>query len=194
MKSADRGLFNGLLAGEVGIVPPKYSMKPPGDEAYGPQSTSSCGYCWLGLWAVGIRTAVTVGTETGTGCGKTPFDGPDGGPVMLALFVAVTVNVYVVPFVRPVTVAEVALPDAEPVDPPGSAVTVKPATATPPPYVPGDHDTVADASPATADTCCGGPGAMGWLIGCQSGIVQSCCGLTGRSRVPVPSALTSAVP
>ena len=37
--------------------------------------------------------------------GVTAFDGADAGPVPTAL-VAVTVNVYVVPFVRPVTVAD----------------------------------------------------------------------------------------
>jgi hypothetical protein len=40
------------------------------------------------------------------------------------LFVAVTVKVYAVPFVRPVTVVEVPKPGAVPVAPPGEAVTV----------------------------------------------------------------------
>lgn len=37
----------------------------------------------------------------------TPFDGDEGGPVP-TVFVAVTTNVYVVPLVSPVKVAEVA--------------------------------------------------------------------------------------
>ena len=49
----------------------------------------------------------TSGTETGV----TELDAALAGPVPPAEFVAVTVNVYAVPFVRPVTV----IGDAEPV-------------------------------------------------------------------------------
>src|SRR5665648_624107 len=47
------------------------------------------------------------------------------------LLVAVTVNVYAVPLVNPVTVPVVA-PDVDTVAPPGDAVTVYPAIAEPP--------------------------------------------------------------
>ena len=40
-------------------------------------------------------------------CGVTAFDGVDSGPVPIAL-VAFTVKVYVDPFVRPVTLTDVA--------------------------------------------------------------------------------------
>jgi hypothetical protein len=51
----------------------------------------------------------------------TALDGADGGPVPTA-FVAVTMNVYDVPFVRPVTVIGLLLPTN--VAPPGETVTV----------------------------------------------------------------------
>jgi hypothetical protein len=53
--------------------------------------------------------------------GVTAFDGLDAGPVPTA-FVAVTVNVYDVPLVKPVTVWVVLDPDD--VNPPGLDVTV----------------------------------------------------------------------
>ena len=53
--------------------------------------------------------------------GVTALDGADGAPVPTA-FVAVTVNVYAVPFVSPVTV--IGLDAPVPVAPPGLAVTV----------------------------------------------------------------------
>jgi len=53
--------------------------------------------------------------------GVTAFDGGDG-PLAPAAFVAVTVKAYDVPFVRPVTVVEVALEVAEML--PGDDVTV----------------------------------------------------------------------
>ena len=61
-----------------------------------------------------------VGTP-GTVAGTTAPDAVDAEPVPAA-FVAVTVNVYEVPFVRPVTVQLVVV-DVH-VDPPGDEVTV----------------------------------------------------------------------
>src|SRR5450631_3322474 len=60
-------------------------------------------------------------------------------------FVAVTVNVYEVPLVRPVTVAVVA-PAVAAVRPPGLAVTVYPVTGQPPLLAGAAHDTTAEAS------------------------------------------------
>ena len=60
--------------------------------------------------AVGLGVGVGLGSGTGGTKGTrgvTAFDGLDAGPVPAA-FVAVTVNVYDVPFVRPDTVHEVA--------------------------------------------------------------------------------------
>src|SRR5260370_27349648 len=51
------------------------------------------------------------GHAGGEASGVTGFDGADAGPVPMAL-VAATRNVYVVPFVRPVTVADTDEPGA----------------------------------------------------------------------------------
>jgi hypothetical protein len=59
----------------------------------------------------------------GVRAGVTVFDTADGGPVP-SRFVAVTVNRYATPFVRPVTVADLATPGTVVVTPPGLAVTV----------------------------------------------------------------------
>ena len=95
--------------------------------------------------------------------GVTAFDAADAGPVPTP-FVAVTLNVYAVPFVNPVTVVEVAG---------GAPVIVVGACATAPmngvtvydvialPLLAGAvHVTVADASPAVADTPVGAAGAV----------------------------------
>ena len=69
------------------------------------------------LPAVAVRLVGIPGTDTGI----TEFDADDAELVPTA-FVAVTVNVYAVPLVRPVTVIGDALP--VPVIPPGLEVTV----------------------------------------------------------------------
>ena len=72
---------------------------------------------------VSPATALTpVGASGTVGLGITDFDGSDAGPVP-TLFVAVTVNVYEVPSVRPTTAADVA-PAVVAVATPGDAVTV----------------------------------------------------------------------
>lgn len=65
-------------------------------------------------------TEVTVGVP-GTVAGAIEFDGDDAGPVPAAL-VAVTENVYAVPFDRPVTTIGEDVPVA--VRPPGDEVAV----------------------------------------------------------------------
>ena len=55
------------------------------------------------------RLAVTPVGASGTATGVTAFDDADAGPVP-ALLVAVTVKVYGVPLVSPVTVAESEVP------------------------------------------------------------------------------------
>ena len=78
-------------------------------------------------------------------------------------FVAATVNVYVVPFVRPKTVIGLDAPEA--VMPPGIEVTVYEVIALPPLEDGGLNDTVADALPADALTLSGTPGTVGPAVG-----------------------------
>jgi hypothetical protein len=81
----------------------------------------------------------------------------DAGLVPIA-FVAVTVNVYAVPFDKPVTVNGLEAPVA--VKPPGLDVTVKPVIADPPLFVGALNVTVACALPAVAPIAVGASGAV----------------------------------
>ena len=86
---------------------------------------------------VGVRPVnPTIGT-----LGITAVLGADAAEVPIAL-VALTVNVYAVPFVRLVTVAAVA-PVVDAVRPPGAAVTVYPVIGEPPSLTGAVHDTTA---------------------------------------------------
>jgi hypothetical protein len=96
----------------------------------------------------------------GGGVGTTEFEAADCVPLPVA-FDAVTLNVYVVPFVRLPTVADVAGGDPETVvvvwaAPPMNGVTVYAVGG--PPVVGAFHETVADAGPAVAATLVGVPG------------------------------------
>ena len=93
--------------------------------------------------------------------GVTALDAADGAPVPAAL-VAVTVNVYVVPLVRPVKVTGEAPPVA--VAPPGLAVTVYPVIALPPVKAGGVNATVACAFSAFAVPMVGVPGTTGFTV------------------------------
>src|SRR5262245_1269934 len=104
-------------------------------------------------------TALTPVGAPGGRAGTPGLDPADAVPVPTA-FVAVTVNVYVVPFVRPVTVALVAVPAAVAVRPPGDAVTVKPVIALPPFESGAVQVTVACWFPAQASTPVGAPGTV----------------------------------
>lgn len=90
----------------------------------------------------------------GAAAGVTEFDWAEAMPVPAA-FVAATVKVYAVPFVRPVTVIGDAVPDA--VIPPGDDVTVYPVMADPPFDAGGVKVTVACALPAVAVPMVGVP-------------------------------------
>ncbi len=70
--------------------------------------------------------------------------------------VAITVKVYAVPFVRPVTVQVVALDEVH-VAPPELAVTVSPVTPPVPPDDGAVHDTTTWVLPATPETPVGAP-------------------------------------
>ena len=93
--------------------------------------------------------------------GVAAMDAADGAPVPAAL-VAVTVNVYVVPLMRPVTVTGEAPPVA--VTPPGLAVTVYPVIALPPVKAGGVNATVACAFSAFAVPMVGVPGTTAFTV------------------------------
>lgn len=93
--------------------------------------------------------------------GITALDRADGAPVPAAL-VATTLNVYVVPLVRPAKVIGEAAPVA--VAPPGLAVTVYPVIALPPVDTGAVNVTVASAFPALAVPMVGAPGATGFTV------------------------------
>jgi hypothetical protein len=83
------------------------------------------------------------------------LEGTEGTEEPAAL-AAVTVKVYAVPFVRPVTVHDVDVPASQ-VSPPGAEVTRKRVIGAP--HESGvAHDTVARALPAVAVTLVGAPG------------------------------------
>jgi hypothetical protein len=78
--------------------------------------------------------------------------------------VAVTLNVYDVPFVSPGTTTVLA-PVVVALAPPGVAVTVYPVTAEPPLDDGALHDTDACVSPAVATTFVGAPGTTAAAVG-----------------------------
>jgi hypothetical protein len=93
--------------------------------------------------------------------GVTLLDAADAEPVPYVL-VAVTVNVYAVPAVRPDTVqGDAAL---EQNNPPGEAVALYDVMALPPFEEGAVHDTAADVTPATAVTDVGAPGIPNGVI------------------------------
>jgi hypothetical protein len=97
--------------------------------------------------------------------GVTEFDGALAGPAPIELF-AVTVNVYWVPLLRPLTtvfVVTLAFTDAN--WPPGEAVAVYPVIGDPPSLVGAIHETEAWALPAVALTPVGAPGTPGGVAG-----------------------------
>jgi hypothetical protein len=79
----------------------------------------------------GLAVAATAAGAPGASAGVTPLDAADAAPVPITL-VAVTVNVYDVPRVSPVTVAD-AVVEVTPVQPPhaGDGITVYPVIADP---------------------------------------------------------------
>ena len=112
---------------------------------------------------VGASGAVEVSTGGGGGGGSgadgvTARLGDDAGEVP-AVLVAVTVNVYAVPLVNPLTVALVPM-FVVAVAPPGDAVTVYPVITEPPLLTGAIQDTTAWALPGVADTPVGASGAV----------------------------------
>ena len=110
-------------------------------------------------WAFPAVAVAAVGAF-GTVAGVTLFDGADGalGPTP---FVAVTVNVYVVPLLRPVITCVVAVVPALLSTPPaGLDVTVYPVIALPPLLAGGVKLTLAWAFPAVAVAAVGAFGTV----------------------------------
>ena len=114
----------------------------------------------------GVPSTHTASAETakateprvpGAPNGVTGADGADASDVPAA-FVAVTVNVYAVPFASPVTVHAVV--SVVHVAPPGCAVTVEDVTALPPSSDGAVHDTSAAPLPAAAVTPVGADGTV----------------------------------
>ena len=105
--------------------------------------------------------AVAVGVpnvgSSAAASGVTAEDALEALPVPM-LFVAVTVKVYAVPLVRPVTVIGEDAPVA--VRPPGEAVTVYPVIADPPVFVGAVKLTVALPLLTVAEIPVGVPGAL----------------------------------
>jgi hypothetical protein len=120
--------------------------------------------------------ALIVGAP-GTLAGVTVFEGADARPVPIE-FVAITVKVYAVPFVRPVTVMGDAAPLAA--MPPGDEVAVYDVIAEPPVDAGGVNVTVACAFPAVAVPIVGGPGTA-------AGVTL----FEGVDGGPVPTALVA---
>src|SRR5260370_39163447 len=96
----------------------------------------------------------------GTVAGVTELDGDEAGPVPTAL-VAVTVKVYLVPLVRPLTVALVAVPLALAGVPPGGEGTGYPVVWGPPLGAGAPPGTVARAVPARGGAAAGAAPARG---------------------------------
>ena len=113
----------------------------------------------------GVNTGVGPGVNTGVvgATGVTELDATDALPVP-ATFVAVTVNIYAVPLVRPVTVQERA-PVVVHVRPPGLAVTVYPVIGQPPSDTGAVHDTtLCPFAPVVAVTLVGRPGCEAKIV------------------------------
>jgi hypothetical protein len=101
--------------------------------------------------------ALTLVGDPGTAAGVTLLEAADAGPVP-DQFVAVTVNVYAVPFVKPLTVAVVLPPETVAVKPPGEDVALYDVIAAPPLDAGAVQLTDACPLPAVAVTFVGAPG------------------------------------
>ena len=111
--------------------------------------------------AVAVTPVGAPGTVAGA-FGVTLFDGAEAALLPTA-FVAITVNVYVVPFVRPVSVADVPVTVA--LAPTGLEDTVYEVMALPPSLSGAVQETVAEASPAVAVTPVGALGTVAGAFG-----------------------------
>jgi hypothetical protein len=102
---------------------------------------------------------------SGTVAGVTAEEADDS-PLLPTAFVACTVNVYAVPFAKPLT-AHGAAEQVAPT-PPGDAVTRYPVIAAPPLPVGAVHCTLADAFPRSAETLVGASGTVAGVTGADA--------------------------
>lgn len=124
--------------------------------------------------------ALTLVGAAGTATGVTAVDADDGA-LEPAAFRATTVNVYAVPFAKPLTVAVVAPAAALATMPLGVDVMVKPVMTEPPLTAGAVHATTAVVSPGVALT----------LVG-ASGTVIGVTGFDAADGVPPPTPLIAA--
>jgi hypothetical protein len=115
-------------------------------------------------------TVTPVG-EYGRSSGVTAADGADAAPLP-ALFDATTVNVYAVPFVRPVTL-QVSAPVVVHVLPPGEEVTVYPVIGVPPFEAGASHETITFVSPELPVTPVGAPGTTSGITALDTATGES---------------------
>ena len=102
-----------------------------------------------------------VELTVGKVAGVTELEATDEGPALTA-FTATTVNVYCVPFVRPVTIPVVTLPTVTGEFPAeGEDVIIYPVIGDPPFDNGESQETVTCVFPATPVTVVGAPGAVG---------------------------------
>ena len=113
-----------------------------------------------------VAALIPATAETSVGAPATVIgvteDEAEESEELPTLFVAFTLNVRAVPFVRPVSVVvrTLATVTAVPADSPIYGVTVYPVTAEPPSENGAVQETVADALAATAETPVGAPGTV----------------------------------
>ena len=120
---------------------------PPLD-AGADQATVTCPFPGVAVFRVGAP-------GTARGVADSVFE----GELVPAAFVAVTLNEYDTPFVRPV-MAQLVAPAVEHVDPPGLAVAVYAVIALPPFDAGADQDRDAWLSPGVAVLSAGAPGTV----------------------------------
>ena len=140
---------------EVTVYP---LMEAPPLEAGAVQDTTD--------WALAYEVPVTAVGAPGCVAGVAGAEAADAGPAPAAL-AAVTVNVYGVPLVRPLTRQVVATLEQE--NPPGEEVTVYPVMAAPP-LLTGAVQATVDLALAfeVADTAVGAPGTAAGTAGADA--------------------------
>jgi hypothetical protein len=124
--------------------------------------------------------AVPMTGAPGTVAGVTLLEAADAAPVPRAL-VAVTLNVYAVPFVRPLTTIDAQGATHVPVAPQGAEVAVNVVMAEPPSLAGAVNATVACALPRVAAPITGAPGTV-------DGVTL----FEGADAGPVPAELVAA--
>jgi len=162
-------------------LPAPVAFIPPGAEVTVYEVTALLPFAAGGVNVTVACPFPAVATPIAGAPGRSPtvtaVEGPDAGPAPTAL-VAVTVKVYEVPLVSPVTVIGLDVPVA--VTPPGLEVTVYRSIALLPVDAGGVNATVAWALPGVTIPTAGGPGTV-------TGVTA----LEGLDAGPVPTAFVA---